>query len=219
MRSIWLSVLFVVTGVAGAGEPVKEPALLQELEARTKKDQEARFALIKFQQRTGWSTKPEVQKDSKLAEEYRQLVEKGRAIDAENTKWVKDVVAKHGWPGRSLVGVQGAQHAWLLVQHADHDRPFQKQCLEKMRAMPKGEIDPKNLAYLADRVAVGEGKKQVYGTQLTFKDGKLVPHPAIEDEANVDKRRAEVGLGSLKEYIESAEKVYKGEAPKPKNGP
>jgi hypothetical protein len=29
-------------------------------------------------------------------------------------------VTEHGWPGRSLVGEDGAEHAWCLVQHAAH---------------------------------------------------------------------------------------------------
>lgn len=36
-------------------------------------------------------------------------------IDAENTVWLKAVIAEHGWPGFALVGEQGADDAWLLV--------------------------------------------------------------------------------------------------------
>ena len=65
----------------------------------------------------------------------------------------------------------------------------------------------KNLALLTDRVLLAEGKKQLYGTQFTFVNGKLKPHP-IQDEANVDKRRAEAGLPPLAEYAKMLEKVY-----------
>jgi hypothetical protein len=216
MRIKWI-VLILMVGGAAAAEPVREPALREELVARAKKDQDARMALLRFEQRAKWWASEESRKDPKLAEEHRQLGEKMQAVDADDTDWMKRVIDKHGWPGRSLVGQDGAHLAWLLVQHADRDRPFQKKCLELMKKMPKGEVSAQDLAYLTDRVAVGEGKKQVYGTQLTYKDGKLVPEP-IEDEANVDRRRADLGLQSLKEYIDFCEKAFREAEPAPKSG-
>jgi hypothetical protein len=67
----------------------------------------------------------------------------------------------------------------------------------------KGEIPAQQMAYLTDRVRVAEKQKQVYGTQ--FED--LEPFP-IEDEANVDKRRQQVGLPPLAEYRKSIEAMY-----------
>ncbi|GEM_PF-522232 len=121
-------------------------------------------------------------------------------IDAKNTARMKEIVKQHGWPGKRLVGTDGATAAWLLVQHADKDPVFQKHCLELMKAAPKGEIRMHDIAYLTDRVLVNEGKKQIYGTQFIFKNGKPVPQP-IEDEANVDKRRKEAGLPPLAEAM------------------
>jgi hypothetical protein len=45
-----------------------------------------------------------------------------------------------------------------------------------------------DVAVLEDRVRMLSGRKQLYGTQLTSVDGKLVPL-AIEDSAHVDLRR------------------------------
>ena len=55
---------------------------------------------------------------------------------------------------------------------------------------------------------VGEGKPQVYGTQVKEWKGKEPVLQPIEDEANVDKRRAEVGLFPLSEYRELLKKMY-----------
>ncbi len=129
-------------------------------------------------------------------------------IDRKNTARMKEIVAAHGWPGKSLVGEEGASNAWLLVQHADLDHEFQKECLALMEeAVKKGEATPVNLAYLTDRVLVAEGKEQLYGTQFIEIDGQLVPQP-IEDEENVDRRRAAVGLGTLDEYRQVMKQVY-----------
>ena len=77
--------------------------------------------------------------------------------------------------------------AWLLVQHADRDRPFQKQCLELLReAVAKKEASGKDLADLTDRVLVGEGKNQIYGTQFITKDGKTTAQPMEDSPDNVE---------------------------------
>jgi hypothetical protein len=134
-------------------------------------------------------------------------------IDRKNTARLKEIVDKHGWPGKSLVGADGAHAAWLLVQHADLDRDFQKRCLKLLeRAVKVGEATGTDLAYLTDRVLVAEKKKQLYGTQFRQVEGNMEPYP-IEDEANVDRRRKEVGLSSLAEYRKTLEKVYKAKTP------
>ncbi|MGH3620460.1 MAG: DUF6624 domain-containing protein [Sciscionella sp.] len=38
-------------------------------------------------------------------------------VDAENTRWLTQVIAHHGWPGARLVGPDGAHVAWLITQH------------------------------------------------------------------------------------------------------
>jgi hypothetical protein len=88
-------------------------------------------------------------------------------------------------------------------------RPFQKRCLALLeKAVKAGDASARDLAYLTDRVLVGEGKKQVYGTQFRAVGGKLEPSP-IEDEANVDRRRKEVGLGTLAEYKKALAETYR----------
>jgi hypothetical protein len=81
-----------------------------------------------------------------------------------------------------------------------------------MAKLPKDEVSRSNYAYLTDRVLLAEGKKQLYGTQFIFSNGKWRPRP-IQDEANVDKRRAEIGLPPLAEYAKIIEQQYQA-APK-----
>jgi hypothetical protein len=139
--------------------------------------------------------------DSKLS---ARLIE----IDRVNREWLKGEIEKKGWPGFTLVGYDGSDAAWLLVQHADADLAFQKHAMKLLEdAVKRKDARPINLAYLTDRVLCAEGKKQVYGTQFMTKDGKMEPKP-IEDEANVDKKRAEVGLMSLAEYRKALESLY-----------
>ncbi len=79
--------------------------------------------------------------------------------DEENLPWLKDVVTRLGWPGKSLVGVDGAEAAWQLAQHADRDPAFQRQCLDLIAPMVEtgepDEIDQR-------RAAVGLGPLAEY---------------------------------------------------------
>lgn len=69
-------------------------------------------------------------------------------------------------------------------------------------AVKKGNASSSNLALLEDRVALRQGKKQIYGTQVTKDEvtGESYVLP-LEDPDNVDKRRAEVGLEKLQDYL------------------
>ena len=129
------------------------------------------------------------------------------SVDDSNTKSLKDIISKYGWPTISSVGVEASQAAWLIAQHADHDIDFQAQCLEMMRQLEPQDVSPTNRAYLEDRVRVNQGKAQIYGTQFNGNVDKLEPQP-IEDEEHLDERRASVGLGPFKEYRKQIEEMY-----------
>ena len=198
--------------LAPRAKSVKEPALRRELLERVKADQDARMASIEWMKRHSMIGGVDVATLSEeLKSEYERLGLAMKQADEENTKRLAEIVDQHGWPTITLVGPDGANAAWLLVQHADRDRPFQRKCLDLMTKLPKQEVPQRDLAYLTDRVLLGEGKKQLYGTQMDSTDGKWVPRP-LEDPENVEKRRAERGLEPLAEYIKQIESVY-GPAP------
>lgn len=178
-------------------KPKRDDTLRAELLDMVKVDQEARKEAIKA--------------SADDAPARRKMVE----IDRRNTARMKEIIEKVGWPGKSLVGEDGAHAAWLLVQHADRDRPFQKRCLTLLeRAVKEREAAAVDLAYLTDRVLVAENKKQVYGTQFRQVDGKWEPYP-IDDEKNVDRRRKELGLPSLAEYRKAIEALNQPKSKQP----
>ncbi len=128
-------------------------------------------------------------------------------IDEQNTKRMKEIVAEIGWPTISKVGKTASYNAWVLVQHADHDVPFQAYCLQLLKEAPPYDIDPENLAYLEDRVRVNQGRPQLYGTQFDQIDNQHVPYP-IEDIYDVDARRAAFGMKSLQAEIDMMYQMY-----------
>ena len=137
-----------------------------------------------------------------------ETVEAIRQVDEANTAWLERVVRERGWPGRSLVGEDGAQAAWYLVQHADHQPAFQRTCLDLMDdAVARGEASAAEWAYLTDRVLLAEGRPQRYGTQFTMGPDGLEPQP-MEAPDRVDERRASAGLGALAEYRDLMLQAY-----------
>jgi hypothetical protein len=101
---------------------------------------------------------------------------------------MKEIVRQFGWPGPELIGQDGTDAAFILVQQADHE--FQKQKLPLVKsAYQAGKLQGQFYALLLDRVLVSEGKPQVYGTQAKAFDKRKgkepVPEP-IENEAGVD---------------------------------
>lgn len=121
-------------------------------------------------------------------------------VDKENDPWLKRVVELRGWPKSSEVGKERAHDFWLLVQHSESG--FQETCLELMSAaVDKGEADRKDLAYLEDRVRMGQGRPQRYGTQLFQREGEPLLLWTLEDPDRVEEFRREVGLGPLTDYV------------------
>ena len=89
-------------------------------------------------------------------------VEAMAAADGENLPWLRQVITDVGWPGKSLVGEDGAHAAWLLAQHADSDPAFQRRCLDLLTAaVERGEATyraagiPHRPGFAARRQAAG----------------------------------------------------------------
>ena len=138
-----------------------------------------------------------------------QLLMRMIEADAQNTRWLDEIIKEHGWPTKSFVGEDGAQAAFLIVQHSPAPQ-FQKKCLELLRlAVSQNEADIINLAYLTDRLRIFEGKPQIYGTQgQPDTTGVIIPSP-IEDEEHVDERRKSIGLEPIEEYFKGMNESYK----------
>lgn len=132
-----------------------------------------------------------------------------RDMDLSHIKILKQIIAKYGWPTFDLVGKRGEKYFWLLVQHADEDKNFQKQCLTFLRkAVQKGQASPSSEAYLTDRVLLADGKKQKFGTQFTVKNGTYIPKPLLNPK-NVNILRRKFGLGTIEANLKEMNKQLK----------
>ena len=144
------------------------------------------------------------------SEQLIAIVKKQDEIDKRNMARLEEIIRQHGWPGRSLVGEEAANAGFLILQHAD--LTVQKKYFPLVKeGASKGEVRPADAAMLEDRILMGEGKKQIYGSAVQSgpeTGGKLALHP-IEDEEHVDERRAAVGLMPLVEYLREFGLEYK----------
>jgi hypothetical protein len=128
-------------------------------------------------------------------------------IDSMNTRRMKEMLGNSPWFSKDSVGSAGLSAAFIMVQHSP-DYEFQKRCLPYIEKQARtGDLSMQEYAMLMDRTLMHDGKPQVYGTQFEEINGDLVPYK-IEDEANVDKRRDEIGLMPLKKYAEIIKQMY-----------
>jgi hypothetical protein len=139
----------------------------------------------------------------------RQLEAAMEKADHTSSQFVSAVLRDCGWPRRSQIGTEAALAFSLLTVHATAQPALQRYALHLMTPLvATGEASKQYFAILTDKIRVGAGEKQLYGTQL---DGKLTPF-AIDDEVDVDVRRAALGMETLKDYIEEARAVYQPQA-------
>jgi hypothetical protein len=126
-------------------------------------------------------------------------------VHRRNADRLAEIIEEQGWPGRTLVGEDGAEAACLVLHHAIGHPGLQRRGLELLRqAAAAGEVAAAHAAVLEDRIAFFEGRPQRYGTQLDWDEqGQLSPHP-IEEVASVDERRRAVGLPPLEEMVRRA---------------
>jgi hypothetical protein len=137
-------------------------------------------------------------------------------VHERNAKALDDAMKRDGWPGRARVGADGAEAAWRIAQHAIGWPVFMRRALALLeQAAEIGDVPRWQPAYLIDRIRTMEGREQVYGTQFDWDaKGELVPYP-IENEAEIDARRATVGLRPLAQAMDARRKktAESGEAP------
>ena len=113
----------------------------------------------------------------------------------DNAVGLRAMVKQYGWPGNDLVGQDGTAAAILIFMNAE--LTLKNEMWPSVEdAYHAGKTSGPDYAVLLDDILVTEGKLQVYGTH-DKEGGRVYP---IEDAANVNKRRAEVGLPPLAKY-------------------
>ncbi len=125
------------------------------------------------------------------------------SIDKMNRDRLKEIILEFGFPTRQLVGKEAMQGIFLMIQHSDGDKEWQREQLTNIeKAVKLGDMDGQSYAYLYDRIKINGGEKQLYGTQFKNVDptNKKVELADTEDVENLDRRRMEVGMMPIQMY-------------------
>jgi hypothetical protein len=159
-------------------------------------DQELRNRLLALAARDA-EMRARLAEDGSLFQGYHPAM---HAVHEENAAVLEAIIAVRGWPSESLAGADGAEAAWLILQHAIGLPDFQRRGLALLtEAAGRGEVPVWQPAYLDDRIRSLEGRPQLYGTQFDWDEQGLMSPLPIERSDNVDRRRAEIGLPPLAE--------------------
>lgn len=188
----WLPFVNEMQKIVDVKEANLDKPLQAELLAIYEDDQGIRRTFIKAQKDYGYQ--------SKIVDSLGRIM---MQKDSVNLIKVTKILDKHGWVGADKVGGQANQTLFLVIQHSD--LTTQQKYLPMMREAVKNKnASSSALALLEDRVALGEGKKQIYGSQIGFdKETNTNYVLPLEDPDTVDQRRASVGLGLLADYVKN----------------
>ena len=186
----WKPLLQIIKANKEKAEVNLNKPLVAQLDSIYTDDQNYRLQIAEIEKKYGW--------ESNEMKAHWKIIHEKDSINAIKVRYLLD---KYGWLGPDDVGEQGNQTLFLVIQHAD--QATQEKYLPMMReAVKKGKAQGSSLALLEDRVALQQGKKQIYGSQVgrDMESEKYYVQP-LSDPDYVDKRRAEVGLPPLAEYL------------------
>ena len=137
-------------------------------------------------------------------------------LHCRNAKILDKIIDTIGYPTIDKVGKEASEAAWLVVQHSIGQPYLMKKFAELLKAaVNENKADPKDLAYLTDRIAVFEGKPQLYGTQFDWDENGEMNPIQFDDIAKVKQRRKAIGLNALEEQAEIMKERVKNENQRP----
>jgi hypothetical protein len=148
--------------------------------------------------------KAELASDGSLYEGYPVKI---RELHLNQANELERIVETYGWPKISQVGKEGADAAWLILQHSISRPDFMKRCFPVFEsAVQENEARSRHLACLTDGIRYFSREPQVYGSYFDWNEkGQLCPW-VIEDPENVNERRKKMGLNTLEERIKEIER-------------
>ena len=136
--------------------------------------------------------------ESKEFQKQQKICDKNHRI---NEKKIIKLLENHGWPDEVDIGEQGSLTICNVIQHSSNE--IRVKYLPLMKdAVRKKKLQPRLLARAEDRLATDNGNLQVYGGQIKYyPETKSFDVWPIVDPENVDKRRDEIGLEPIAEFL------------------
>ncbi len=135
-----------------------------------------------------------------LGDGYNAEMEK---LHIENAWFLNEIIDNIGYPTIHKVGEKANHAAWIIIQHAISLPNFMRKCAQLLEIeLPNHKEEWKHFAYLTDRIAVFEGKAQLYGCCFDWDENGLLSASLLDDVFLVNQRRKSIGLNSIEEQTE-----------------
>jgi hypothetical protein len=139
-----------------------------------------------------------------------------KAMHDRNAELLNNIIDRIGYPTIDKLGKEASEAAWLVIQHSIGKPAFMKKCLTLLEtAVNERKAEPRHLAYLSDRIAVFEGRPQLYGTQFDWDESGLLSPGLYDDVTKVNARRKSIGLNTLEEQTDLIRRQAKEENQSP----
>jgi hypothetical protein len=122
-------------------------------------------------------------------------------LTIQNSAYIRKLLLDIGWIDVERFGYGASNAAFLLVQHS-WDVPVMTAVLPRLkRDVDRGLMEPDTYALMYDRLQLALGVRQRYGTQIArTPEGEVIVLP-VEDAAQVESFRRQLGLIPLAEYV------------------
>lgn len=138
--------------------------------------------------------------ESKEAGVYQKKYRKNHVV---NIKKVKEILDKYPWPDLKLIGERGNRTICNVLQHTDQET--REHYIPRMKqAVLDKKLEPRYLVRAEDRIATDKGELQIYGGQMKYyPETKSFNVWPVYDPVNIDKRRTEIGLEPIAEFLKN----------------
>jgi hypothetical protein len=122
-------------------------------------------------------------------------------LTIRNSEYIRNLLLEVGWIDVGRFGYSASNEAFLLVQHS-WDVPIIIATLPRLKQdVDRGLMENDTYALMYDRLQLALGLRQRYGTQIARDpQGEAIVLP-VEDKAQVDSFRRQIGLIPLLDYV------------------
>lgn len=138
--------------------------------------------------------------ESEEAAAYHEIYRENHAV---NIQKIRNLLDTHGWPDTTLIDTQGNHTICNVLQHSDQETREHYIPMMKQAVLDK-KLEARFLVRAQDRLATDKGELQIYGGQMKYyPETKSFNVWPVYDPANIDKRRAEIGLEPIAEFLKN----------------
>lgn len=146
----------------------------------------------------------EDQNNIKMFFDKKITLEEMKIKNEEISKEFKYFVRDKGFPFKNIVSEEIYKASFALSLHL----PIKdlKDMFDKIRDSDSDKFPLSDKVFFIDKIRIADGKPQLYGTQTKRSENNEICLVEVEDEENLEKRRQEVGLESVSEYLKKFKK-------------